>query len=112
MRYPNVWTLHRPKYVFGDNQTFADKLRGLTKYQPMKPVHVRAPHCLFIFMEHDRERANKLYLALRNGIGSFPGCNRLVGVTLDRPQAERLLIRRRDGHQAQEHYETITRRLE
>jgi len=78
----------------------------------MKPVHVRAPHCLFIFMEHDRERANKLYLALRNGIGSFPGCNRLVGVTLDRPQAERLLIRRRDGHQAQEHYETITRRLE
>src|SRR6266540_1006837 len=111
MVYPQVWHLERPAYIFGGGNTFPDKLRGLTKFAPVKFSRIRSPHCLFIFMEQDRERANKLYLALRNGIGSFAGCARLTGITLEKSQAEKLLISTRPGKQAREHYDAIVHRL-
>ncbi|MFL6246368.1 MAG: Piwi domain-containing protein [Thermoanaerobaculia bacterium] len=62
-------------------------------------------------MEQDRERANKLYLALRNGVGSFPGALSLTGITMERDQAEKLLVPNLPGAQARAHYDAITQRL-
>jgi len=39
---------------------------------------------LFIYTEKEREMANKLYLSLRNGIASYPGCKRLTGISIER----------------------------
>jgi hypothetical protein len=112
MNFPQLWRLRRPLYRFAEGQVYQDKLRGLRKFKPVQFSSVRSPHCLFVFMEQDRELANKLYLALRNGVGTFPGCAVLTGIHLEKTQAEKLLVRSRPGGQAREHFETIARRLQ
>jgi hypothetical protein len=71
-------------YVFSEDgvNTHVDKLRGLLRYSPLRSAKTTDPKYLFIFAESDRDYANQLYFALRNGIASFPGSYQFVGLTI------------------------------
>ncbi|MBE0545247.1 MAG: hypothetical protein IH623_28245 [Verrucomicrobia bacterium] len=62
-----------------------DKLRGLVKFGPYQPIHVK-PRIGFVFPEGYRDYANNLYLALRNGIGYFKGLSTLLKVPFEKEQ--------------------------
>jgi argonaute-like protein implicated in RNA metabolism and viral defense len=65
--------------------THPDKLRGLVKYGPYRPITIK-PRIGFVFPKGYRDYANNLYLALRNGIGYFKGLSTLLKVPFDRDQ--------------------------
>src|SRR5690349_17914567 len=94
MIYPSSQTLTRPSYVFSDDglNTHADKFRGILRYKPLRMPKVADPRCLFIFDVADRDDANRLYMALQNGIGSFPGIRQFIGVNVDRTKLEALRL--------------------
>ena len=71
MQFPSVRQIRRPVYVFSEDgvNTHVDKFRGLLRYAPLRAASIRDPSYLFIFGEGDRDSANQLYFALRNGIG-------------------------------------------
>ncbi|MHB0876620.1 MAG: Piwi domain-containing protein [Anaerolineae bacterium] len=93
--YPAVIHLGRPAYTYsvgGKRALATDKMRGLIRHGPLKPARSEQPVCLFVFDESDRDYANRLYLTLRNGIGSFPGCKRLVGLSLESSSVEAVRV--------------------
>ncbi|MGA2497717.1 MAG: Piwi domain-containing protein [Tepidisphaeraceae bacterium] len=94
MNYPSTQFLTRPSYVFSDDKahTHADKFRGILRYKPLRPSKIIAPQCLFIFDTADRDNANRLYLALKNGIGSFPGIQQFVGIAVSRDKLDALRL--------------------
>jgi argonaute-like protein implicated in RNA metabolism and viral defense len=65
--------------------THLDKLRGLVKFGPYKPITIE-PRIGFVFPDGYRDYANNLYLALRNGIGYFKGLSTLFKVPFEREQ--------------------------
>jgi len=62
-----------------------DKLRGLVKFGPYQTINT-APRIGFVFPEGYRDYANKLYLALHNGIGYFKGLSTLLKVQFEKSQ--------------------------
>ena len=74
MRFPCVRQINRPVYVFSEDgaNTHVDKFRGLLRFSPLRAAPIPNPHYLFIFSQDDRDYANQLYFALRNGMASFP----------------------------------------
>lgn len=94
MPYPHQRFLRRPVYVFSEDgaHTHTDKFRGMLKYAPLKSARVPDPNYLFIFREDERDFANRLYLALRNGIASFPGSGQFAGVSIGREQVDSLRL--------------------
>lgn len=94
MDLPYTYKLRRPLYTYGPGgtNTNADKLRGLMTYPPLKSVPNQRPDCLFVFLDNDRAHANRLYLSLRNGLARFPGCKRLLGITLETAQVHALRV--------------------
>ncbi len=90
MSFPHTYHLKRPLYAFSadGSRTHRDKHRGLLTFSPLQPATTPEPRCLFIFTEDDSDHANRLYLALRNGIARFPGCKRLVGISLEKLNVE------------------------
>jgi argonaute-like protein len=98
--FPHSYRLRRPRYCYSEagDRTHEDKLRGLLTHAPLRPARVTEPRCLFVFLDEDRDHANQLYLALRNGIAQFPGCKRLTGISLERDRVESLRIDGGDGN--------------
>ncbi len=94
MNFPFTQVLSRPTYVFSEDtsKTHADKFRGILRHKPPRPVTLQEPQCLFVFDEADRDDANRLYLALHNGIGSFPSIRQFVGITVTRKKLDALRI--------------------
>ncbi|MCL4504586.1 MAG: hypothetical protein M1434_01210 [Chloroflexi bacterium] len=86
MSFPHVYQLKRPLYLYSEDEhkNDADKLRGMLRHAPYRAARIPQPKCLFVFTESDRDHANQLYLSLRNGIESFPGCKRLTGISLEK----------------------------
>ena len=60
-------------FQFNDDQISTDKLRGIHKYGPYLPLVVQEPCCAFVFPSGCSAYANRLYVALKNGIGCFRG---------------------------------------
>jgi len=60
------------QFAFKNEQSRGDKLRGLVEFGPYKDLP-GAPVLGFVFPDEYRDQANRLYLSLKNGIGSFKG---------------------------------------
>jgi hypothetical protein len=60
------------QFAFRDEQSRPDKLRGLVDFGPYKDLPQR-PNFGFVFPVEYRDYANRLFLALKNGVGSFKG---------------------------------------
>lgn len=53
-----------------------DRLKGLLKYGPFRQIP-QSPRIAFVFPEGKNNYANRLFLALKNGIGAFKGVESL-----------------------------------
>src|SRR5437588_6389549 len=73
------------RYRFGTG-TSADKFRGLNEFGPYGHPHVDRPTFGFVFPRECRDHANKLYSALKNGIGYFKGFQTAFRMPLTRSQ--------------------------
>src|ERR1035437_8263911 len=96
MQFPSIRQISRPVYVFSEDgaNTHIDKFRGMLSFSPLHAARTPNPHYLFIFSEDDRDYANQLYFALRNGIASFPGSDQFVGISISKDRLEALRIPR------------------
>ena len=116
MRFPCVRQINRPVYVFSEDgaNTHVDKFRGLLRFSPLRAAPIPNPHYLFIFSQDDRDYANQLYFALRNGMASFPGSDQFVGVSISKDRLEALRIPggKFQPNQERELYEVVCSHLE
>ena len=60
------------------------KLRGLKEFGSFRPVETSNPRFAFLFPTEYREKANSLYLALKNGVGYFGGVENVFRYALRR----------------------------
>jgi hypothetical protein len=75
-----------PPVIFAfNNKKGADKFRGLQDFGPHQQIKTNGqPTFGFVFPSQYRDYANRLYLALKNGIGYFRGVESAFRFTLDR----------------------------
>jgi Piwi domain len=81
-----AFTLPPVQFAFSGANCGPDKLRGLTAYGPFRPVPMEHPRFGFFFPADRRDDANKLYLALKNGIGLFRGVENTFRFSLGKQQ--------------------------
>lgn len=68
-----AYTLPPVMFAF-NNRKGTDKFRGLQEFGPYQQISVNNPPTFgFVFPTSYRDHANRLYLALKNGIGYFRG---------------------------------------
>lgn len=100
--------LARPTYVLGGDSRHASPLRGLKAAGPYKHGDCpRKPRLLFVFADEFKDLANRLFLALRNGIGPFQGVEPVFRFSLETSSVERVAsfsVRGMDDHQAADAY--------
>lgn len=95
------------QFAFRDDQSRSDKLRGLVEFGPFSGS-VEEPTFGFVFPTEYRDSANHLYLALKNGMGSFKGVESTFRFRLSRNQVFPVTgfsIRGRNPHDAAKSYE-------
>jgi argonaute-like protein implicated in RNA metabolism and viral defense len=73
------------QFAFRDDQSRPDKLRGLVDFGPYRDLST-IPTLGFVFPTEYREEANRLYLALKNGVGSFRGVESTFRFKLSKEQ--------------------------
>lgn len=71
---------------FGNGQFGPDKLRGVVTHGPFRALGVQRPRFGFVFPVECRDSANKLFLALKNGIGLFRGVENTFRFALSKEQ--------------------------
>lgn len=81
-----AYSLPPVQFAFAGANCGPDKLRGLMAYGPFKPVPIARPRFGFFFPADRRDDANKLYLALKNGIGLFRGVENTFRFALSKQQ--------------------------
>jgi hypothetical protein len=79
-----AFSLPSAQFVFGGGKLHSDKLRGLKEHGPFRNVEAATPRFAFLFPSEYRERANSLYLALKNGVGYFGGVENVFRYALRR----------------------------
>ncbi len=79
-----AFSLPSPKFVFAEGRLHSDKLRGLREFGPFRLVEMSNPRFAFLFPTEYREKANSLYLALKNGVGYFGGVDNVFRYALRR----------------------------
>jgi hypothetical protein len=83
--------LPRPSYLFANDQRFASALSGLRVAGPYSVGDCpKEPRILFVFPDELRDKANQLFLALKNGVGPFRGTESLLRVQLSAGAVKRL----------------------
>jgi len=79
----NVEQLQVSKFVVGNGALVSSALQGLKVSGPYSAgACPQNPRVLFVFAEDFKDQANRLFLALKNGVGPFPGAERLFGFRL------------------------------
>lgn len=82
----NTYSLPPSRFVFGSGEG-ADKYRGLQQFGPYRGVSAAAtPTFGFVFPNEFKDYANKLFLALKNGLGYFRGLETTFRVPLSKDQ--------------------------
>lgn len=102
-----AYSLPPVQFAFRDDQSRPDKLRGLVDFGPYRDLKA-APTFGFVFPVEYRDFANSLYLALKNGTGSFKGVESTFRFALSKDQVFQVSgfsIRNRDHHSAARLYE-------
>jgi argonaute-like protein len=95
------------QFAFRDEQSRPDKLRGLVDFGPYKDLRQR-PNFGFVFPVEFRDFANRLFLALKNGVGSFKGVETTFRFPLTKDQVFQVsdfTIRDRTHHEASTLYQ-------
>lgn len=83
--------LTRPKFVFANGARFLTAFQGLKNAGPLERGECPSePKILFVFAEEFKDSANKLFVALKNGIGPYQGSERLFGFRLKTSNVTRL----------------------
>jgi Piwi domain len=83
--------LARPRYVFADGAMFPSAMQGLKNGRPFSVGDCpKEPRILFVFPEEHKDKANELFLALKNGVGPYQGSERLLGFSLKTSNVTRL----------------------
>jgi hypothetical protein len=82
----SAFILPAVEFSFGNGQTGPDKLRGLVTNGPFQRLTSERPRFGFVFPQESRDSANKLFLALKNGIGLFRGVENTFRFTLSTEQ--------------------------
>lgn len=83
--FPYYEQLQPTQYHFGSGGRAGGALAGLKKHGPLRQGDCPAiPRILFVFADEYRNHANRLFLALKNGIGPFRGVDSLFKFTLQR----------------------------
>lgn len=77
------------QFAFKDEQSRTDKLRGLVDFGPYQEL-MHPPTLGFVFPDEYRELGNRLYLLLKNGIGSFKGVEATFRFRLSKEQVFRI----------------------
>jgi hypothetical protein len=81
-----AYVLPTVTFAFGQNKS-ADKFRGLQMFGPHREVAVsQPPRFGFVFPSEYRDHANRLYLALKNGVGYFRGVESTFRFLLQKDQ--------------------------
>jgi Piwi domain len=82
-----AYTLPAVTFAFRNNICRADRFRGLQELGPYRPPLVGdRPNFGFVFPSEYREQANRLFLALKNGLGYFRGVENAFRFLLRREQ--------------------------
>jgi hypothetical protein len=69
----------------GSRGTNSDRFRGLRLFGPYaRPTGGDSPKIAFVFPSEYRDEANRLYLALRNGVGNFRGMSSTFQVAIEK----------------------------
>jgi hypothetical protein len=100
-------TLAPVQFAFRDDQSRPDKLRGLVDFGPYRDLK-STPTLGFVFPVEYRDFANSLYLALKNGTGSFKGVETTFRFPLAKDQVFQVSgfsIRDKDHHSTARLYE-------
>jgi hypothetical protein len=95
------------QFAFRNEQSRPDKLRGLVDFGPYADLQ-RAPRFGFVFPAEYRDYANRLFLALKNGVGAFKGVETTFRFPLTRDQVFQVSgfnIENRSHHEAATIYE-------
>jgi hypothetical protein len=98
---------HHRRCAFKDEQCRTDKLRGSVEFGPYKGL-LRPLSLGFVFPNEYRDQANRLYLYLKNGIGSFKGVETAFRFRLSKDQVfqiSRFSIRGRSHSESAKLYE-------
>lgn len=83
--------LPRPRFLVGGGKRVPSALVGLRSGGPYaKGECPPEPRILFVFPDEMRDKANRLFVALKNGIGPFKGTEPLFGFQLLSSNVERL----------------------
>lgn len=96
------------QFAFRDDQSRSDKLRGLLDFGPYRDLTGK-PTFGFVFPNEYRDYANRLYLALKNGIGSFNGVESMFRFPLSKDQVFQVSdfsIKNKSPHDAAKLYES------
>lgn len=95
------------QFAFRNEQSRPDKLRGLVDFGPYVDLQ-RTPRFGFVFPSEYRDYANRLFLALKNGVGAFKGVETTFRFPLTRDQVFQVSgfsIGHRSHHEAAKVYE-------
>lgn len=82
----SAFSLSPVQFEFGNGQSGPDKLRGIVTHGPFRVLPTESPRFGFVFPVECRDSANRLFLALKNGIGYFRGVENTFRFTLSREQ--------------------------
>jgi hypothetical protein len=72
------------QFVFGKDGKRAEKFSGVQELGPYRPVLGAPPKIGFVFPSDCRDQANNLYLALKNGAGTFRGIESVFRIPLSK----------------------------
>jgi argonaute-like protein implicated in RNA metabolism and viral defense len=81
-----VSSLPTVQLAFGGGQYGTDKLRGLLAHGPFRCLENANPRLGFVFPNESRDYGNRLFLALKNGIGLFRGVENTFRFGLSKEQ--------------------------
>ena len=81
-----ITTPHFRFNLSSDDAVSSDKFRGLQKYGPYQLPTVQRPLIGFVFPKQLRDLANRLYLAIRNGVGPYRGFATMFRLPLEKEQ--------------------------
>jgi hypothetical protein len=83
--------LPKPTFLFAKGGGFHSPVEGLKKAGPFNRKDCPArPSLLFVFSDSLKPYANKLFLALKNGVGPFRGTGAFFGFQLETANTERV----------------------
>jgi len=103
----NAHILPAVQFAFGHEQSRPDKLRGLVEFGPYRAL-ANEPIFGFVFPTEYRDYANRLFLALKNGVGSFKGVESTFRFRLTKEQVFQVsgfTVRGKNPHDAAQVYE-------